>query len=155
MRPIRTYVDTSVFGGANDEEFAEPSCRFFDRVAHGEFTVLISQLSLDELQPAPPAVKRVLEAIPSEHIERVNINEEAEMLAEAYIAAGVLSKKGRADALHIALATVARANLVLSWNFKHIVNFQRIQQFNSVNLANGYGLIDIRSPLEVAYDNEN
>jgi len=57
--------------------------------------------------------------------------------------------------MHVAMATVTRANLVLSWNFKHIVNYQRIQQFNSVNLANGYGLIDIRSPMEIAYDNHD
>ena len=42
MRKTRVYIDTSVFGGANDVEFAEPSRRFFDRVKAGVFTVLIS-----------------------------------------------------------------------------------------------------------------
>lgn len=117
--------------------------------------MLISQLVLDELQTAPPAVKQVFEAISKEYIERIEMNQETENLADAYLAAGVLSETSRADAMHVAMATVTRTSLVLSWNFKHIINFKRIQQFNSVNLANGYGLIDIRSPLEVAYDSED
>ena len=73
-------------------------------------------------------------------------------LADAYIAAGALAEASREDATHVAVATVARADLVLSWNFKHIVNYHRIQKFNSVNLANNYGLIDIRSPFEIDYE---
>ena len=76
-------------------------------------------------------------------------------LADAYIAANALTEASREDAMHVAAATVARANLVLSWNFKHIVNFQRIQKFNSVNIVNNYGLIDIRSPLEIGDGNED
>lgn len=116
-------------------------------------TLLISQLVLDELQSAPQVVKQVLETIPKECIERVEANEDVEILANAYVDAGVLTENSWTDAIHVATATVARANLVLSWNFKHMVNYQRIQKFNSVNLANGYGLIDIRSPLEIAYEN--
>ncbi len=155
MRPTRVYVDTSVFGGVNDEEFAGPSRRFFEQVNNGHFILLISQLVLDELQPAPPAVKQVFETISKEYIERIEMNQETANLADAYLAAGVLSQASRTDAMHVAMATVTRTSLVLSWNFKHIVNFKRIQQFNSVNLANGYGLIDIRSPLEVVYENED
>ncbi len=155
MHAIRVYVDTSVIGGTNDDEFAVASRRFFELVNNRAFILLISQLVLDELQPAPTVVKQVLEAIPTECIERVEANEDVEILANAYIAAGVLTENSWTDAMHVAMATVTRANLVLSWNFKHIVNYQRIQQFNSVNLANGYGLIDIRSPMEIAYDNHD
>ena len=155
MHAVRVYVDTSVIGGANDEEFAEASRRFFDLVRNRAFILLISQLVLDELQPAPTVVKQVLEAIPNECIERVEANEDIEILANAYVGAGVLAENSWTDAIHVATATVARADLVLSWNFKHMVNYQRIQKFNGVNLANGYGLIDIRSPLEIAYENKD
>ena len=152
---IRIYVDTSVFGGTDDVEFDEPSRRFFEHVEKRRFVLLISQIILDELQPAPSAVRQVLDSLPAECIERVDVNEEVMALADAYIAANALAEGSREDATHVAAATVARANLVLSWNFKHIVNYQRIQKFNSVNLANNYGLIDIRSPLEIDYDIED
>jgi len=155
MRTIRVYVDTSVFGGTEDIEFAEPSRRFFEHVRRGRFVLLISEIVLGELQPAPPAVRQVLESLPNTCLERVDINDEVRDLADAYLVAGALTEASREDALHVAAATVTRANLVLSWNFKHIVNFQRIQRFNSVNLANNYGLIDIRSPLEMDYELED
>ena len=155
MRAIRVYVDTSVFGATDDIEFAEASRSFFEHVKSGHFVLLISQIVLDELQPAPPVVRQVLESLPGECMERVDVNDEVMALADAYIAAGALTQASREDATHVAAATVARANLVLSWNFKHIVNFLRIQKFNSVNLANNYALIDIRSPLEVEYEIED
>lgn len=155
MRAIRVYVDTSVFGGADDVEFAEWSLLFFQGVRQGRFTVLVSKLVLDELAPAPVSVSGILATLPPRLVEPVETTDEMEALADAYIAARVVGPSSRPDALHVAIGTVARAALILSWNFKHIVNFQRIQQFNAVNLANGYGLIDIRSPLEIADDSEN
>lgn len=152
MHAIRVYVDTSVFGGAEDAEFAETSRRFFQEVHLSKYIVVLSKLVLDELTPAPHNVFKVLQDLPKSQIEFLEISEEMESLAEAYLSEHILPVSMKPDALHVAAATVARASLVLSWNFKHIVNFQRIQRFNAVNLNNGYGLIDIRSPLEIAYD---
>jgi len=73
-------------------------------------------------------------------------------LAQAYIDAGILSSSRMADAIHVAAATVARADLILSWNFRHIVNYDRIRKFNGVNALNGYPPIEIYSPLEVNDD---
>ncbi len=50
---------------------------------------------------------------------------------------------------HIAVATLGRVDVVVSWNFKHIVNLNRIRLYNSVNLKLGYPMIEIRSPREV------
>lgn len=72
--------------------------------------------------------------------------------AEAYIRAAVLSPGMRADAQHIAIATVGRVDVLVSWNFKHIVNLERIRGYNSVNLRQGYPLIEIRTPREVVSD---
>jgi len=155
MRELRVYVDTSVFGGTQDEEFAEPSLRFFDRVRKGEFTVVVSQVSLDELHLAPPAVRGVLDGLADEAVETAAIADDVRTLAAAYVAAGALGEASEEDALHVAAATIARVDLLVSWNFRHIVNLQRIRMFNSVNLAAGYGLIDVRSPLEVVYGRED
>ena len=155
MPIIRVYVDTSVFGGTQDEEFAESSMRFFQRVHDGEFSVLISQVSLDELSLAPAPVKAVLGDLSEQQVQRIAITDEIKTLADAYFAAGALGKANADDALHVAAATVAHADVIVSWNFKHIVNFQRIRRFNGVNLASGYPMLDIRSPLEMDYGEQD
>ena len=149
MRRIRVYADTSVFGGTEDEEFAEASKRFFDLVNAGKYCVLVSQVTLDELDGAPDRVRAVMAALPEGSAEEAPVGVEVSKLAQAYIDAGVLSDSSRSDAVHVAAATVARADVILSWNFKHIVNYDRIRKFNGVNALNGYPQIEIHSPLEM------
>ena len=149
MRKIRVYVDTSVFGGVHDEEFAAVSKQFFDQVRQGRFVVLLSRLTTDELQDAPTEVLRVLTQLEPEQVEHVTLSAEVNELAEQYIKAGVLGKASIDDATHVAAATVAGAELIISWNFRHIVNFNRILGFNSVNMRYGYRSMVILSPMEV------
>lgn len=73
---------------------------------------------------------------------------EAKELAETYVKEKALGQASLNDAYHIALASVSRLDCLISWNFKHIVNFDKIRLFNSINLKLGYPLIDIRTPLE-------
>lgn len=156
-RPRRAYVDTSVFGGTQDEEFRVPSVRFFERAARGEFLVLLSRVTLDELAGAPPDVQSVLTDLPPQSVDRlpVEVEREARGLADAYIAAEVLGPTRWDDAMHVAAATVGRANLVLSWNFRHIVNYDRIHGFNRVNELQGYSPVEIYSPLELMYGDQD
>ena len=152
VRRLRVYVDNSVFGGVHDDEFAEASKRFFELVRKGRYRVLLSTITYDEIGRAPARARQVLEKLPDEALERVAITDEVQALAQAYIEGGALGDANRADALQIAAATVSRADLILSWNFRHIVNVNRIQKYGAINLLNGYAPVDIRSPLEVAYD---
>ncbi len=154
LHRIRVYVDTSVFGGTQDEEFAEASRQFFERVRRGEYLILISSVTVGELTGAPDEVQRVLADLSEESLVEVPNDDEARNLAKAYIAAGALSEDFRDDASHVAIATVAGADLLLSWNFRHIVNYERIRKFNGVNVAHGYRRIEIRSPLEVEREEE-
>jgi hypothetical protein len=149
---FRTYTDTSVLGGCEDEEFSEHSVRLLDSFARGERILVLSSLTIQELANAPEAIRRRLASVPEVHIESRQLDEEALLLAEAYISAGVLTTKMRADAQHIAIATLARVDVLVSWNFKHIVNLQRIHGYNSVNLRLGYPMIEIRTPREVLSD---
>ena len=149
MKRFRVYVDTSVFGGTEDEEFSGPSRLFFERVRQGDFIVLTSEFVVRELMTAPPKVRAVFDELPDGSTEAVEITAEIKSLADAYVKAGALGESSRVDATHVAAATIAGADLIVSWNFKHIVNFGRIKQFNGVNSMHGYGSIDIRSPLEV------
>ena len=99
FKRIRAYVDTSVFGGLNDDEFAEASVRFFENVRNGRFTLLISQMLLDELQPSPELVKRDFESLPQNYLERVEVTDEVVDLAQSYLATGVLPEYAKGDAL--------------------------------------------------------
>ncbi len=111
----RIYIDTSVFGGNFDEEFKAHTIPLFDRIKAGEFLILYSTVTQEELESAPEKV---------------------------------IVQTSFADCLHIALATVNRADFMVSWNFKHIVNIERIRGYNSINIKNGYKQLEIRSPRE-------
>ena len=148
---LRIYVDTSVVGGCYDEEFREPSRRLFEAFVRGDHTLLLSQLTSTELEGARREIQDVLEQVPVAHTEEVEPSEEAERLALAYIDAGALAPSMKPDAEHIALATLAEADILVSWNFKHIVNARRIQICNSVNVVREHQSIDIRSPRELEY----
>jgi hypothetical protein len=149
---LRIYTDTSVLGGCEDEEFAEHSVRLMDGFVQGQRVRVLSSLTIQELAGAPAEVRRRLASVPEAHIETLQLGTEARALAEAYIVAGVLTGTMRADAQHIAIATVGRVDVLVSWNFKHIVNLQRIHGYNSVNLRQGYPMIEIRTPREVLSD---
>jgi hypothetical protein len=149
---FRIYADTSVVGGCEDEEFAEHSIRLMESFVRGERILVLSSLTVQELAMAPADVRKRLASVPESHIETLQLDAEASDLADAYVSAGVLTAKMRADAQHIALATVARVDVLVSWNFKHIVNLQRIRGYNSVNLRRGYPMIEIRTPREVMSD---
>lgn len=155
MHRIRVYVDTSVFGGTQDEEFSEDSKRFFDQVRKGEFIVLLSAETLRELSQSPEQVQSVWQGLPPDQVEEVPLYTEVWELANEYILAKVLGPPSIGDAIHIAAATVAGADLILSWNFKHIVNFNRIRGFNGVNVRFGYRSMTILSPKEVGDENES
>ena len=146
---LRVYTDTSVLGGCEDEEFAEHSVRLMDGFVRGDLILVVSSLTVQELAAAPAEVRRRLASVPEAHIETLQLDAEAKELADAYVAGGVLTATMRADAQHIAIATVGRVDVLVSWNFKHIVNLQRIHGYNSVNLRKGYPMIEIRTPREV------
>jgi len=150
----RIYTDTSVIGGCLDEEFKEASLQLINMFKLGAAVLVVSDLSLLELEAAPAGVRAVLEDIPETHKESIELNAEAVELAQHYIDAGVIGAIKRVDAQHIALATVRRVDVLVSWNFRHIVNLQRIHGYNSVNLRHGHPLLEIRTPQEVVHYEE-
>ncbi|MDD4889866.1 MAG: PIN domain protein [Phycisphaerae bacterium] len=149
MKKIRIYVDTSVIGGCLDEEFAAESLALIQAARDGHFILLLSDLLAFELDPAPRAVQAVLDGLPEDALERVFSDDETARLRDAYLKARVVGPARAADAHHIAVATVAQADLLVSWNFKHIVHWDKIRLFNAVNLREGYPPVEIRSPREV------
>lgn len=125
MKP-RIYIDTSVFGGYFDEEFQEFTQPLFDRILKEEFIVLFSTVTQDELENAPTLVKQLVRELNAKLTEFIDLIAEAIELANQYIAEKIVGQTSYADCLHIALATIHHADFLISWNFKHIVNVQRI-----------------------------
>jgi len=150
----RIYIDTSVIGGIFDEEFKEDTALFFDQLEKKEIVFVISDLFELELLNEPIVVQEVLSKYPENFVERVFLSEEAIQLADFYISEKVVGKSSVEDCRHIAIATINKVDVLVSWNFKHIVNLERIRGYNSVNLKNGYSIIEIRSPKELL-KNEN
>jgi predicted nucleic acid-binding protein len=145
-------VDTSVLGGCLDRGFSAASQRIIDACSRGELTIVFSELTIRELEAAPEGVRKIAAGVPDACVEFVSLSPEVEELATAYVDSGAIGARMRVDALHIAAASVARVDVLVSWNFKHIVNLRRIHAYNAVNLKNGYPLLEIRSPLEVLDD---
>lgn len=154
MKP-RLYFDTSVFGGVYDEEFEEISTLLFEKVKLGQFICVYSDLSETELQNAPQRVKDFFTDLPKEHTQFVEVTEEAYELAQKYLDEKVVGKTSADDCRHIATATIHKVDILVSWNFKHIVNVFRIRGYNSINLRYGYSQLDIRSPKEIVYNEDD
>jgi hypothetical protein len=152
----RVYIDTSVIGGCFDEEFKTWSNLLIKELLSGQKIAIISDVTIDEIQDAPKPVQEKLdEIIRSDFKELIASDQEAHELAESYIIEGAVSRKFFEDALHIAMATINKATVLASWNFKHIVNLERIRQYNAVNIKKGYSLLEIRSPREIIKFEEN
>lgn len=150
----RLYLDTSVFGGCFDTEegWAEDSQRVINSFFQGSALLLSSEFLEDEILSAPPNIKDLFLSIPDDSVEKILRSAEMDDLAQNYIRAGVIGKRWLEDCQHVAAATVARADAIVSWNFKHIVRLNRIKGYNQVNLLSGYGMITVVSPKEVNFD---
>lgn len=122
---------------------------------NGEFTLLFSTVTQDELENAPLQVRELVTKIKTENTEFLDTTDEAVDLATEYIAEKVVGQTSYADCLHIALATINKADYLISWNFKHIVNVQRIRGYNAINMKNGYRLLEIRSPRDFVNYEDN
>jgi predicted nucleic acid-binding protein len=151
----KIYIDTSVVGGYFDEEFKEATIKLFERLDNNEIIFVVSDLLDLELINAPQQVKEHLLKYSVDKFQRVELNEEAIKLADTYINEKVVGKTSVEDCRHIAMATIHKVDVLASWNFKHIVNLDRIKGYNSVNLRLGYSMIEIRSPKDlVNYGND-
>ena len=145
----RFYFDTSVFGGVYDTEFEEVTLQLFERVKLGQIICVFSDLTESELVDAPERVRNYFQHLPKKYMERVIVNDEIITLANKYIAEKVVGQTSFGDCLHIAAATLNKVDVLISWNFKHIVNVYRIRGYNSINLRMNYISLEIRSPKEI------
>ena len=151
----RFYIDTSVIGGVFDEEYELETTLLFEKVKLGQVICVYSGLTESELSNAPKNVREFFLSLKDEWKEKAEVTPEAIRLAQSYIDEKVVGETSLDDCIHIATATLSKVDLLVSWNFKHIVNVYRIRGYNSVNLRLGYPALNIHSPKEiVGYENE-
>jgi hypothetical protein len=154
----RIYIDTSIVGGYFDVEFAVATQALFDRLRKREVIFVVSDLMQGELEKAPIQVRELLltyERDYPECFEYVIATQEATALADKYIAENIVGKASFTDCRHIAVATINKVDIVASWNFKHIVNLDKIREYNAVNLKLGYVILEIRNPKDlIKYGND-
>ncbi len=145
---MKFYLDTSIFGGYFDKEFEKPTHKLFDLIRDQEIKIIYSDILEKELESAPQQIRSVANEILIRS-EYIKLNEEMDKLAEMYIKEGALTEKSINDARHIAISTISGVSAIVSWNFKHMVNFIRIRQYDAINLRQGYGTIRIHTPTEI------
>ncbi|CAN5910218.1 hypothetical protein BH24BAC1_BH24BAC1_28560 [soil metagenome] len=150
----RIYLDTSVYGGYFEPEFELWTKILFTRISQGDYRVLYSRLTDIELAPAPEQVRALLKSLPEKALEFIDVSDQAIELAERYIREKVVGKTSRADCIHIALATLHNADVLVSWNFKHIVNLNKIRGYTAVNYKLGHKILEIRTPREILADED-
>ena len=151
----RYYFDTSVFGGVFDAEFEEETLQLFEKVKLGEIVCVYSDLTERELHHAPQRVQDYFNQLDQRQMERVEVSPEGFGLGRTYVDEKVVGPTSFDDCVHIATATLSKVDVLVSWNFKHIVNIFRIRGYNSINLRLGHGTLEIRSPKDlVGYENE-
>jgi len=154
MKKIRLYFDTSVIGGYFDDEFSEETIELFKEVKNGIYNLTISDLTAKELLKAPENVRNLLQKLEID-FDQISVTQESLELASEYLKEKVVGQTSLDDCIHIATATINKIDILVSWNFKHIVNIQRIRGYNSINIKNGYQTLEIRSPKDIInYEND-
>ena len=151
---IKVYADTSVFGGVFDEEFSEPSKKFFEEVQSGRFLLVTSAIVQAEIEAAPQKVCDFFHQYAG-LVDIAEISQKVLELRQAYLDANIVTINSLDDAAHVAVASVSKCQMIVSWNFRHIVHFEKIPKYNAVNTIMGYDHIDIYSPLEVIQYDES
>lgn len=146
---MKLYLDTSIFGGYFEAEFKVWTQKLVDEILQGDYIAIVTDLTLFELENAPLHVRELADKIITTNAEFITVDAACTKLADNYLKAKIVTTKYQSDALHIATATINKIDVLTSWNFKHIVNLNRIRLYNSVNLKYGHSIIEIRSPREI------
>jgi len=153
VKVLTLYLDTSVIGGYFDDEFKEATQTLWFKRDQGIYRFLTSPLVAQEATGAPEHVRGLLaDTFTQDDILFSNL--EIEALAAAYMEHKVVPPRYEEDAFHVAIATIHKVDLIVSWNFKHLVNYQRESGFNAVNVLQGYPPVRILSPLELIDDDD-
>ena len=155
MKKLKIYMETSAIGylDENEEKYSkdkEAMLALWDRIKHNEFVVVISELTLDELNATQnmDKLRILMDYISQIKYEIVETGSVAKRIAELLKINGMLvADKHRNDRLHIGIAIENNCDIIVSMNFKHLVNITTIRGVRAISTLEGYGNIDIIQPI--------
>jgi len=158
MKKIKLYLDTSIishlFADDTPDKMAD-TIRLWRELANGKYEIFISDMVANEVQQCTePKRSQMLEKVRQIELNLLHETSEVKELAAEYIKGGVLSEKSYGDCLHIAYAVIHHCDAIVSWNFKHLVNFRTIDKVRIVNAINRYKEISIISPTMLIEEEE-
>jgi len=153
LKKIKYYLDTTIFNfvfAEGDTEKKDITLKLFKDLFLIADGIYISEEVIREISRAPEPRKSQLEGLVREtNPLLLEVDIEAEELAERYVKEGIIPERYRSDALHIAVAVINGIEVIISWNFEHIVKLKTRVMVNGVNRLLGYQEIEICSPEEV------
>jgi len=147
---LRVYLDTSVFSAYFDNRVRDRQREteaFWAR--RQEFDLATSELGRDELRQASDPVQRRRLLGLLRGFTVLAVTEEMKQLGQRYVSEGVFTATMLNDALHVAAAVISRQDVLLLWNFRHLVNRRRRAKVNDVNVEAGLPTIEILAPPEL------
>jgi len=150
LKKLKLYLDTSIISYLDQQDTPDKmndTLAFWEDVTNGKYDIVLSNVTLNELNQSNDEKKLIFKKF----LDKINFDtfeetEETKILAEEYIKHGVLSNKSIDDCNHIACAVVSNCDVIVSWNFKHIVNYKTIKGVKVVNAINEYKEIAIYPP---------
>jgi len=159
MKRLKIYLDTSVISHLDQQDAPDKMAdthTFWGIAKAGGFDIFISPVDMEELDKcSPEKLSRLKHYLSEVKLTLLEKNSEAEELAKLYIDAHVLSERHIDDCRHIAYACAANCDIIVSWNFKHIVNHKTISGVKSVNAIAGYKEMAIYTPTILISTEEN
>ena len=156
MRKQKIYLETTLFNHYFDKDRGDShldTVKLFKEIAVGKHEAFTSDYVVDELKKAPTdKYAKMMNLLTEYQVPVLGMSDEADRLADIYVAEGVIPQKYKMDSLHIAIATVNDLDMIISMNFQHIVKRKTIKMTGHINVMNGYRVIEIYSPMEVVDD---
>lgn len=153
MRKLKIYLDTSVLNFCYADESPKEkkiTRELFREIKAGTYIAFISATVLKEISKAPePKQKALVSLVEEYNLSALEIDEEIENLANLYVQNKIIPQKYKEDAVHIAVAVINDLDVIVSWNFEHIVKLKTKLSVNGINKLEGYKEIEIYSPMEV------
>ena len=144
----KIYIETSVIGGYGRERFHDLLMKFFEMIRNGIFIPIISAHTIGELHHKKTP-KEVIENLMTIEYTVHNTTFEMNNLANKYVEKKIIDEGFKADAVHIAIATILEVDVLVSWNMTHICNENTIPLFNKVNIKEGLKPLVIKKPEEI------
>ena len=155
MSVLTLYLDNSVIGGYFDTKFQQPTRMLWQMAENGKCRFVASAVTQQEAILAPPNIVKLFAKTFPNSSDLLSLTSRPEDLAQAYVDAGIVTKKYVDDARHVAIATTNGVGVLVSWNFRHLANYHRESGFNRVNTENGCPQVRIISPQELVYEDDD